>query len=153
MSYVTTLKCRECGQEYPIKPLHVCEDCFGPLEVTYDYAKIRAAVSRATIAARPHNLWRYRELLPVDGEPEAGPFSGFTPLVHARPTRRRARAQEALHQGRHRQPSDPLVQGPRGVGGDHQGARLRLHHRLMRLDRQSRDSGGGACGARGTAVA
>jgi len=84
MSYVTNLKCRECGQEYPIKPLHVCEDCFGPLEVNYDYAKIRAAVSRATIAARPHNLWRYRELLPVDGEPEAGPFSGFTPLLQAR---------------------------------------------------------------------
>src|SRR6516225_7659651 len=84
MSYVTNLKCRECGQDYPIKPLHVCEDCFGPLEVIYDYAKIRAAISRAAIAARPHNLWRYRELLPVDGEPEAGPHSGFTPLLHAR---------------------------------------------------------------------
>lgn len=84
MSYVTNLKCRECGQEYPIKPLHVCEDCFGPLEVNYDYAKIRTVVSRATITARPHNLWRYRELLPVEDEPEAGPFSGFTPLLHAR---------------------------------------------------------------------
>ncbi|HEY6421531.1 MAG TPA: threonine synthase [Candidatus Binataceae bacterium] len=84
MSYVTTLKCRECGQEYPVSPLHVCETCFGPLEVTYDYAKIRAAVSRAKIEARPHNLWRYRELLPVDGEPEAGPNSGFTPLLHAK---------------------------------------------------------------------
>jgi len=52
--------------------------------VVYDYAKIRAAVSRAAIAARPHNLWRYREMLPVDGEPEAGPFSGFTPLLHAK---------------------------------------------------------------------
>ena len=83
MSYITNLKCRECGQEYPISPLHVCETCFGPLEVTYDYAKIRAAISRATIERRPHNLWRYRELLPVDGEPEVGPFSGFTPLVQA----------------------------------------------------------------------
>src|SRR5246500_970457 len=82
MIYITNLKCRECGQEYPIKPLHVCEDCFGPLEVTYDYAKIRAAISRATIASRPHNLWRYRELLPVDGEPDIGPNSGFTPLLH-----------------------------------------------------------------------
>ena len=104
------------------------------------------------IAARPHNLWRYRELLPVDGEPEAGPFSGFTPLLHAQPARRGARAQEALYQGRHRQPSHALLQGPRGVGRDHQGARLRLHHRLMRLDRQPGDSGGGACGARGTSV-
>ncbi|MBF6561061.1 MAG: threonine synthase [Candidatus Binataceae bacterium] len=83
MSYVTNLKCRECGQEYPISPLHVCETCFGPLEVGYDYAKIRAAVSRAAIERRPHNLWRYRELLPVEGEPQIGPCSGFTPLVRA----------------------------------------------------------------------
>jgi threonine synthase len=84
MSYITNLKCRECGQEYPISPLHVCENCFGPLEVTYDYARIRAAISRKLIESRPHNLWRYRELLPVDSEPEAGPFSGFTPLVPAK---------------------------------------------------------------------
>ena len=73
MSYITNLKCRECGQEYPISPLHVCETCFGPLEVTYDYARIRAAISRSIIEKRPHNLWRYRELLPVDfdGEPES----------------------------------------------------------------------------------
>src|SRR6266566_7844335 len=84
MIYITNLKCRECGQEYPISPLHVCETCFGPLEVTYDYAKIRAAISRTVIEKRPHNLWRYRELLPVDfdGEPDIGPSSGFTPLLH-----------------------------------------------------------------------
>ena len=84
MSYVTNLKCRECGQDYPIKPLHGWEDCFGPLEVIYDYAKIRAALTRTKIESRPHNLWRYRELLPVDGDPEVGPHSGFTPLVHCR---------------------------------------------------------------------
>ena len=84
MSYVTSLKCRECGQDYPVKPLHVCETCFGPLEVVYDYERIRAVMSREAIKARPSNLWRYRELLPVDGEPEAGPFSGFTPLLAAR---------------------------------------------------------------------
>ena len=84
MIYITNLKCRECGQEYPISPLHVCETCFGPLEVTYDYAKIRAAISRTVIEKRPHNLWRYRELLPVDfdREPDIGPNSGFTPLLH-----------------------------------------------------------------------
>ncbi|HVA78865.1 MAG TPA: threonine synthase [Candidatus Binataceae bacterium] len=81
MSFITNLKCKECGQEYPVAPLHVCETCFGPLEVTYDYAKIRASISRAKIEARPHNLWRYRELLPVDSEPHIGPHSGFTPLV------------------------------------------------------------------------
>ena len=84
MSYIKNLKCRECGQEYAIEPLHVCETCFGPLEVTYDYAKIRADLTRAKIEARPHNLWRYRELLPVDSEPEIGPHSGFTPLVHVK---------------------------------------------------------------------
>lgn len=84
MSFITNLKCKECGQEYPVAPLHVCETCFGPLEVTYDYAKIRAAVTRAKIEARPHNLWRYRELLPVDSEPQIGPHSGFTPLVHCK---------------------------------------------------------------------
>src|SRR5229473_2297934 len=83
MSYVKNLKCRECGQDYPISPLHVCEMCFGPLEVVYDYARIKAAISRATIERRPHNLWRYRELLPVEGEPEIGLNSGFTPLVKA----------------------------------------------------------------------
>jgi threonine synthase len=82
MSFITNLKCKECGQEYPIAPLHVCETCFGPLEVTYDYAKIRDSISRAKIESRPHNLWRYRELLPVDSEPIIGPHSGFTPLVH-----------------------------------------------------------------------
>jgi threonine synthase len=84
MSYITSLKCKECGQDYPVAPLHVCETCFGPLEVNYDYAKIRATLTRAKIEARPHNLWRYRELLPVDREPEVGPHSGFTPLVHCR---------------------------------------------------------------------
>jgi threonine synthase len=84
MSYVTNLKCRECGQDYPVAPLHVCETCFGPLEIVYDYAKIRAAMTRAKIESRPRNLWRYRELLPVEGEPEIGPHSGFTPLVECK---------------------------------------------------------------------
>jgi len=83
MSYVTCLKCRECSQEYPVKPLHVCETCFGPLEVVYDYEAIRAVMTRELIESRAHNLWRYRELLPVEGEPDMGPFSGFTPLIKA----------------------------------------------------------------------
>lgn len=84
MSFVIGLKCRECGREYPKRPLHVCEDCFGPLEVEYDYEAIKKAISREKIAAREPNLWRYRELLPLDGEPKAGLYSGFTPLVRAR---------------------------------------------------------------------
>src|SRR5216684_1918446 len=83
MSFVKGLQCRECGQDYEIKPLHVCETCFGPLEVVYDYAKIRRSISHKLIESRARNLWRYRELLPVDGEPPIGPCSGFTPLLQA----------------------------------------------------------------------
>ena len=83
MSHVLGLRCRECGADYPHQPLHVCEQCFGPLEVLYDYAAIGRALTRDAIAARPRNLWRYRELLPVLDDPVVGPHSGFTPLVRA----------------------------------------------------------------------
>ena len=83
MSFAEGLQCRECGQEYPKKPLHVCETCFGPLEVVYDYDGIEKVISREKIASREKNLWRYRELLPIDGEPRVGLYSGFTPLVRA----------------------------------------------------------------------
>lgn len=83
MSFVTGLECRECGKHYPQAPLHVCELCFGPLEVQYDYSAIERAVSRQAIAGRPANLWRYRELLPIEGEPKIGLHSGFTPLIRA----------------------------------------------------------------------
>ena len=83
MSFVLGLQCRECGQEYEKNPLHVCENCFGPLEIHYDYESIKNSISREKIAAREHNLWRYRELLPIDGEPRVGLYSGFTPLVRA----------------------------------------------------------------------
>jgi threonine synthase len=83
MSFVQGLACRECGARYPTQPVHVCDTCFGPLEVRYDYDAVRDAVSRETIASRPRNLWRYRELLPVDGTPSVGLHSGCTPLVRA----------------------------------------------------------------------
>ena len=83
MSFTTGLKCRECGENYPWSPLHVCELCFGPLEVQYDYAAIARVLTREKIASRKPNLWRYQELLPVSGEPTVGLYSGFTPLVKA----------------------------------------------------------------------
>jgi threonine synthase len=83
MSLTEGLECRECGQRYPEEPLHVCETCFGPLEVVYDYERIAKSISREKIASRSANLWRYRELLPIAGEPRAGLYSGFTPLVRA----------------------------------------------------------------------
>ena len=84
MSYVKGLKCRECGRLYPKDPLYVCEYCFGPLEVDYDYEKIRKKLTRDAIESRPTNLWRYRELLPIDSEPTDGLQSGFTPLIRAK---------------------------------------------------------------------
>lgn len=84
MSFIRGLQCRECGANYPKQPLHICEACFGPLEIVYDYDGIKESISREKIASRANNLWRYRELLPIDGEPRVGLYSGFTPLVRAR---------------------------------------------------------------------
>ncbi|MBU3911180.1 MAG: threonine synthase [Candidatus Omnitrophica bacterium] len=84
MSYVKGLKCRECGREFPKEPIYVCEYCFGPLEVDYDYEKIKKKITRKVIESRPENLWRYREFLPIDGDPTDGLNSGFTPLIRAK---------------------------------------------------------------------
>jgi threonine synthase len=83
-STVLSLRCRECKRDYPKEAVHVCEYCFGPLEVAYDYAEIARRLSKETIARRPTNLWRYRELLPLDAPPSVGLDVGFTPLVHAK---------------------------------------------------------------------
>ena len=77
------LKCRECGREYPLEATHVCEFDFGPLEVAYDYDKIRKSMTKAALAKRPQTMWRFRELLPVADEPTVGIRVGYTPLVKA----------------------------------------------------------------------
>ena len=78
------LVCRECGKEYPAVSLHVCELCFGPLEVQYDYKEIQATLTRKKIESGPKSLWRYVDLLPIEGEPTIGLHAGFTPLVRAK---------------------------------------------------------------------
>ncbi|NWF51845.1 MAG: threonine synthase [Nitrospirae bacterium] len=83
MGYVIGLKCRECNREYPVEPVYVCEFCFGPLEVVYDYKAIKKVLKRNVIEKRKKTLWRYRELLPIDGDPLVGLNSGFTPLLRA----------------------------------------------------------------------
>jgi len=83
MAHVQGLRCRECGREYEIAPVYTCEWCFGPLEVTYDYAAVAAAVSREQIAAGPASIWRYADLLPVDRGHAVDLGAGFTPLVRA----------------------------------------------------------------------
>jgi threonine synthase len=77
------MKCRVCGKLYPKSPINFCVDDFGPLELAYDYDRVRANLSRAKIEKRPRTMWRYRELLPLDGEPTVGPQVGGTPLVRA----------------------------------------------------------------------
>ena len=81
--FMKALKCRECGREYPLTATHVCEFDFGPLEVAYDYDRIKKSMTRAAIESRPQTMWRYRELLPVAGDPTVGFQVGYTPLVKA----------------------------------------------------------------------
>jgi threonine synthase len=82
MKFVAGLTCHLCGATYPAEASWVCAECLGPLEVSYDYAAIRSAISRTVVESRPRSLWRYLELLPVE-EPRTGFASGFTPLVRA----------------------------------------------------------------------
>ena len=72
------------GREYPKEPLHVCEFCFGPLEVNYNYDEIKESISRHSIEQGSESLWRYADLLPIDGDPTDGLNSGFTPLIRAK---------------------------------------------------------------------
>lgn len=83
MSYVRCLKAKESGTEYPIEPRTICDNDFSPVEVEYDYDAMRGKVTRESIEAGPRSLWRYRDLLPIEGEPKAGFNSGWTPLIKA----------------------------------------------------------------------
>jgi threonine synthase len=80
---VLGLKCRLCGKHYPKEALNFCTDDFGPLEVAYDYDEVSRTMTRAAIGARARSMWRYRELLPLDGEPTVGRQVGCTPLIRA----------------------------------------------------------------------
>ncbi len=82
-SFVTGMNCRVCGRHYPVSPINFCTEDFGPLEVSYDYERLRGRWNRAVIERRPWNMWRYRELLPLDGEPTVGHAVGGTPLIRA----------------------------------------------------------------------
>ncbi|PYN57426.1 MAG: threonine synthase [Candidatus Rokuibacteriota bacterium] len=83
MEKLNGLRCRECGRRYPGAPVHVCEFCFGPLEVDYRYDALKGVVTRESIAAGPPSMWRYKDLLPVDGDVAVGHHVGFTPLIRA----------------------------------------------------------------------
>jgi threonine synthase len=82
VSYAEALRCRECGREYPKEPIYICDFCFGPLEVVYNYDKLARDLSREKISQGPLSMWRYKELLPVEGE-VVDINAGFTPLLKA----------------------------------------------------------------------
>lgn len=84
MDKIKGLQCKECGKGYPPVALHVCEFCFGPLEVAYNYDAIAKNISRKKIEQGPPSLWRYKDFLPIVGEPTVGLNAGFTPMVHAK---------------------------------------------------------------------
>jgi threonine synthase len=83
MTYVSQLRCRECGRAYEIAPIHVCEWCFGPLEADYDYEAIARVISRQRIEKGPPTIWRYADLLPAERGSAVDLGAGFTPLVRA----------------------------------------------------------------------
>ncbi|HEY9822081.1 MAG TPA: threonine synthase [Candidatus Sericytochromatia bacterium] len=83
------LKCKECGTEYELQAIHVCEQCFGPLEVSYDYEALRRHVTRESIQAGPNSIWRYRPFLPVTTDNPIDVGTGMTPLVKSNRLARR----------------------------------------------------------------
>ncbi|MBX6752017.1 MAG: threonine synthase [Micromonosporaceae bacterium] len=84
VSAASSLVCRNCGAQVPLRPQHACFECFGPLEIGYDTAAL-ARVTRADIEAGPANIWRYAPLLPVGQDPDSRVTlnPGLTPLVRA----------------------------------------------------------------------
>ena len=82
MSNAIALRCKECGKEYPLDPMNVCEWCFGPVEVVYDYSAVARTLNRESVEAGPLTMWRYKDLLPVNGNVvDLG--TGLTPLLKA----------------------------------------------------------------------
>jgi threonine synthase len=77
------LRCKECGDSYGLEALYVCERCFGPLEVSYDFSDLDAAELKRKIQAGPPSIWRYADFLPFERRPRTALEVGLTPLVRA----------------------------------------------------------------------
>lgn len=80
-SALKALKCKECGAEYELQATHVCEFCFGPLEVSYDFSRLSQPITRESIEAGPNSIWRYRSFLPVETDTPIDVGTGMTPLL------------------------------------------------------------------------
>src|SRR5580692_1192553 len=84
MKEVYFLRCRECGKKFPNQPKSYCEECFAPLEVSYDYDALGRSLKRKTLVHRAFNMWRYAEFLPIPEGYAPSPTIGGTPLVKSR---------------------------------------------------------------------
>ncbi len=138
---VENLKCKECGTTYELDASYVCENCFGPLEVSYDYSSgLDAESAKAQDPGRLERHLAIRRLPSVHGTPARPARAGADAVGQGRPPRRAARPGRGLDQERRRQP-DPLVQGPGCRGRRRQGPGARLRDRRLRLDREPRQRG------------
>lgn len=80
---VEHLRCKECGQSYPLDARFACDKCFGPLDVVYNYDGIDSEEAKRKIQAGPANIWRYSEFLPFERRPQTALDAGLTPLIKA----------------------------------------------------------------------
>src|SRR4051795_4571906 len=83
MAAVEALQCKECRTSYPLEARYVCEQCFGPLEVSYDFSGLDAAETKRRIQAGPQSIWRYADFLPFEKQPRTALAAGVTPLIRA----------------------------------------------------------------------
>jgi threonine synthase len=77
------LICRECESTYPLDARYVCESCFGPLDVAYDFGDLDPAEARRKIQAGSRGIWRYADFLPFAERPRDPLEPGLTPLIRA----------------------------------------------------------------------
>jgi threonine synthase len=80
---IESLKCKECGTAYELDASYVCENCFGPLEVAYDFSELDAVAAKRRIQAGSQGIWRYADFLPFEGRPGDPLEPGLTPLLRA----------------------------------------------------------------------
>jgi threonine synthase len=80
---VKALNCKECGTGYPLEARYVCDTCFGPLEVEYDFSELDVAEVKRRIQSGPQSIWRYADFLPFEQPPKTALAAGMTPLVRA----------------------------------------------------------------------
>ncbi len=83
MSSLESLKCKECGETYELEARFVCDICFGPLEVRYDFSALDAAEVKRRIQSGPQDIWRYADFLPFEKRPQTALAAGVTPLIKA----------------------------------------------------------------------